>query len=183
MGKNLPNQITEIEKASFAVLQNGNAVLRSVDAIVSQIVAGDSYIVTTRERNLGNNVGMNLLIENPTGSGKRVLALFIIDTEGKLNYNSYCDMTVTSKAELTPTSLLIPSTGQLVAKVYNEVIYTGGNMRSDDLIPLGSGGQARGGSSNTVFTCINEGCSILTEITNISGQTRDVGFKVQITEF
>ena len=49
-------------------------------------------------------------------------------------------------------------------------------------MPFGSGGTARGGSSNTIVNVLEEGSELLVELQNVSSKSIDIGFKVQIEE-
>jgi hypothetical protein len=144
---------------------------------------GDLYVATTRYVNVANTTGkVSLLIKNPIGSGKKLSIHFIIDSEGKLVYRSYSGYTVTASTPVVPLSLLIPQKKPCVAQVYKEVAFTGGTIRADDLMPFGTGGTARGGSSDTVINILEEGAKLLVELTNDSGKAIGIGFKVEIAE-
>ena len=138
--------------------ENNNKMfgIRSVDSLLSKIVEGHVYVATTRNRTLESNGVMNLLIKNPNGSGKTIIVGFIIDSEGKLDYKSYSGITVTASTPVTPLSLKIPKLRDPEFEVYNGVTYTGGTLRADDLLPLGNGGTARGGSSSNIYNPIEK---------------------------
>lgn len=143
---------------------------------------GKSFTVNYLEKAVPNNSFVRLLVKTGVASAHIIIE---IEAEGKVYFRTIANPVVTVNG--TPPSELLTSkltlfnrlgalTNSNATQVFFSPTFTGGKLRGNRMLPLGTGGTASGGGSTSrIESLFTRDREIIIEVQNVSGQARDIG--------
>ena len=156
----------------------------SIDLTHQKVHEGVTFTANYLEKALANNVYARLHVK--TGA-KSAHILIESESEGKVYFRTISGATITADGT-APTDVIADDTkltlfnrvsGSPIAnttQVFHTPTFTGGKLRGNRMFPFGTGGTATGGqASSRVESIVPANTSIIIELQNVSGQTRDIG--------
>jgi len=169
------------EKIPQALLQFVDGTLLMNPRFFKKVYDGYGFVVSHRFESVSSDAQVQVLLENPSGSGRTVyLVLIEVVSTGQGHVNVHVNNTVsTSGTSLTPQNLRIGSSITPVANVEYGGSYTVGDTYQQTVLPGGSGVRAVGsiyGLGESVI--IPEGNNILVTVTNKSSSSEDFSVKI-----